>query len=75
MEDDESHTFQNATLDFGYEFIGYFVVSNMTPPDEYVGGVENFIRQTAIWFVEGGGADIEVIGCDTCGDRLVLPSG
>ena len=42
MEDNESHTFQNAALDFGYEFIGYFVVSNMTPPDEYVGGVDRF---------------------------------
>ena len=40
------------------DLVGYFVVRAVSPPDENVGVVKDFLRQTVFRHIEGRGADV-----------------
>ena len=58
MQDDQSHAVKHAVLHPYGDLVGYFVVRAVTPPDEDVGVVEDFLRQAVFRHIEGRGADV-----------------
>lgn len=58
MEDNQPHSFQDAALDTFYNFIGYLVVREMSPPDEDISLLETFSGKAMFWLIECRGANL-----------------
>ena len=60
VEHHQTHAMENTVTHAGNHFIGYFVMTHMTPQDEHIGGIEHLIGQTGFGHVQGGNADIGI---------------
>ena len=61
MEADKSHAFMYFGLYAVNHFIGNVVMAKMSPPDENVGFVKNFLSETAIGIVKSCGSDGDLV--------------
>ena len=71
MEADYAHTHKNRGLYAGDDLIGNVPMSDVTPPDEHVGVVDDLLRQSAFRLVNSRGADLDVVAFQEVGDRLM----
>ena len=75
MQHDEAHPLVNAFQDFRHDVVAHLGVGAMAPPDQHVGGLNDFVGEAVLRFVERGEPDVEVIGRDAPGDGGMKPFG
>jgi hypothetical protein len=61
VEKDDAHTFEDALVDFGGDFVADIVVGHVAPPGHDVGVGEEFVGEAVVGGVEDGGADLDLV--------------
>ena len=73
MENDQPHAAADPGTDFLHQSVIHPVMGAVTPPDEDVGIVQHFIRQSLCRHIKSGCADFKIIGGEVIFQTLVNP--
>ena len=61
MQNNQSHAAENAFLDFVDQGVRHFIVGHVSPPDENIGAIQNFVGQAVFRHVKRHGTELDVL--------------